>query len=105
MLDHRGQISIPATAARGPVFASAVVSYSLAYDAADFVDNDNLATELEAQIQNSIALIGTIRKPSIDLIVFAKRWGFIPVKAQKNIQVTTQRGIMTMLHTLLSSRF
>ena len=48
MLDHQGQISIPATAARGPVFVSAVVSYSLAYDATDVMDNDNLAPALEA---------------------------------------------------------
>ena len=40
--------------ARGPVFVSAVVLYSLAYDAADVMDNDNLATALEAQIQISI---------------------------------------------------
>ena len=69
MLDHQGQISIPTTAARGPVFVSTVVSYSLAYDAADVIDNDNLATALEAQIQITIALIGTIRKPSTDPIV------------------------------------
>ena len=73
MLDHCGQISIPATAARGPVFVSTVVSYSLAYNATDVVDNQNLTTALEAQIQVSIALIGTVRKPSIDPIVLAKR--------------------------------
>ena len=28
MLDHQGQISIPATVARGPVFVSTIVSYS-----------------------------------------------------------------------------
>ena len=66
VLDHQGQISIPATGARGPVFASAVVSYSLAYDTADVMDNDNLATALEAQIQINVALIGMVRKPSID---------------------------------------
>ena len=48
MLDHQGQISIPTTATRGPVFISTVVSYSLAYDAADVMDNDNLAIALEA---------------------------------------------------------
>ena len=63
MLDHQGQISIPTTVARGPVFVSAVVLYSLAYNAADVMDNDNLATALEAQIQISIVLIGTVREP------------------------------------------
>ena len=85
MLHHQGQSSIPATAARGLVFVSAVVSYSLAYDTADIMDNDNLATALEAQIQISIVLIGTVRKPSIDPIVLVKRWGITPEKAQKTI--------------------
>ena len=35
MLYHQGQISIPATSARGPVTVSAVASYSLAYNDAD----------------------------------------------------------------------
>ena len=72
MLDHQGQISIPTTAARGPAFVSTIVSYSLAYDAADAMDNDNFATALETQIQISIVLIGMVRKPSIDPIVLAK---------------------------------
>ena len=33
MLDHQGQIRIPATVARGPVFVSVVVLFSLSYDA------------------------------------------------------------------------
>ena len=102
MLNHQGQISIPATAARGPVFVSAVVSYSLAYNAAVAMDNDNLATALEAQIQISMVLIGMVRKPSIDPIVLVKRWGIAPEKAQKTIKVTAQRGIRTMIHPLLS---
>ena len=63
MLDHQGQINIPAAVTRGQVFVSAVVSYSLAYDAADVMDNDNLVTALLAQIQISIVLICTVRKP------------------------------------------
>ena len=55
--------------ARGPVFVSAVVLYSLAYYAADVMDNDNLAAALESQIQISIVLIGMVRKPSIEPIV------------------------------------
>ena len=102
MLDHQGQISIHVTAARGPVFVSAVISYSLAYDVADVMDNDNFATALQAQIQISIMLIGTVRKPSIYPIVLAKKWGITPEKAQKTIQFTTQRGIRTIPHSLLS---
>ena len=90
---------------RGPVFVSAFVSYSLAYDAADVMDNDNLATALESQIQISIALIGIVRKPSIEPIVLAKQWGITPEKAQNTIKATTQRGIRTMLHPLFSRRF
>ena len=44
MLDHPGEISIPATVARGPLFVSTVFSYSLAYDATDVMDTDNLAS-------------------------------------------------------------
>ena len=102
MLDHQGQISIPVTVARGPVFVSTVISYSLAYNAADVMDNKNLATALKAQIQMSLVLIGTVRKPSIKPIVFLKRWGITPEKTQKTIKATTQRGIRTMLHTSLS---
>ena len=68
MTNHWGQINVPSTVARGPVFVSAVVSYSLAYNAG----NDNLAAALESQIQISIALRGTVRKPSIDPIVLEK---------------------------------
>ena len=102
MFDHQDQIIITATASREPVFVNAVVSYSLAYDVADVMDNDNLASALKVQIQISIVLIETIRKPSIDLIALAKRWGITPEKAQKTIHATTQRGIRTMLHPLLS---
>ena len=57
---------------RGPVFVSAVISYSLVYDAANVIDNDNMAAVLSAQIQVSIALIGTARKPLVEPIVLAK---------------------------------
>ena len=96
MINHQGQISISAKVPRWPVFISAVVSHSLACDATNVMDNDNLVTALEPQIQISIVLIGTVRKPSIDLIVLAKWWGSTPEKAQKIIQGTTQKGIKTM---------
>ena len=35
MLNHQGQISIPDTVARRPVYVSIDILYSLAYDAAD----------------------------------------------------------------------
>ena len=105
MLDHWAQISIPATAGRGPVFVITVVSYSLAYDATDVMDNNNVVTALESQIQISAVLTGMVRKQSVEPIVLAKRWGITPEKAQKTIQATTQRGIRTMLYTSLSRRF
>ena len=46
-----------------------------------------------------------VRIPSLELIVLAKRLSITPEKAQKTIQATTQRGIRTMLHPLLSRRF
>ena len=98
MLNHQGQISIPATVIRGPAFVGAVISYSLAYDATDVMD----PTALSAQIQISIALIATVRKLSVEPIVLAIRWGITPEKAQKTIQATTQKGMRTMTHLLLS---
>ena len=74
MVDHQGQISITATASRRPVFISTVVSYSLAYDAVDVMDNENLAIALEAQIQISIALIGMVIKLSIDALILAIKY-------------------------------
>ena len=101
MVNHQGQISILATVTRGPAYVSAVVTSSLAYNAADVMNNENIATALAAQIQISIGLIGMVRKPSVKLIVLAKRWDITPEKAQKAIQATMQRGIRTMLHPLL----
>ena len=97
---HPDLISIPTTVSRRPVYVSAVISYSLAYDGTDVTDNDNLATVLSAQIQISI-LIGMVRKWTIEQIVLVKRWGITPEKAQKTIQATTKRGIWTMPHPLL----
>ena len=71
------------------------------YDAADVMDNDNLATDLLAQIQISIALIGMVRKQSGESIILAKRWDITTEKAQKSIQATRHRGIRTMFHPLL----
>ena len=69
------------------------------------MDNVNLAIELSVQIQISIALIDTVRKMAKYPIVLAKRWVITPEKAQKTIKATMQRGILTMLHHLLSRLF
>ena len=69
------------------------------------MDNDNLAIGLSAQIQISIELIGTVRKPSVMQIVFANRWDITPEKTQKTIQATTQKEIQTMLYPLLLRQF
>ena len=47
---HLSKISIPASAARRPVYVSAVISHSMAYDATNVMHNNNLATALSAQI-------------------------------------------------------
>ena len=64
MLDHLGQIAIPATVAKGPVYVSAVVTFSLAYDTFDVMDNGNLANASSAQIQIIIVLKGMIKSTS-----------------------------------------
>ena len=91
--------------ARVPVFASIIFSYSLVYDATDIMDNNNLATSLLAHIQVSIALIGTVKEPSVEPIILAKWWGNAPDKAQKNIQATIQREIWTMFHPSVTRWF
>ena len=93
---HRGQISNPATTARLLVFVNAIILYSLAYDAADVMDDDSLATALTDQIQVSTALIGMVRKPSVKPLVLAMQWGMTPKKAQKTFQATTWRRIWTV---------
>ena len=104
MINHQGQISIHATVAREPVFVSINVSYSLAHDAADVIDNDNLAAAIESQNQIIIRLIGAVRKASTDPIVLAKQWGITLEKAQRTIQATTQRGMRTKLQPSFSRR-
>ena len=58
----------------------------------DIMDDDNFVTALEDQIKISVALIWMVRKQSIKPMQ----------KAQKTIQVTTQTGVMTIFHPLLS---
>ena len=60
--------------AKEPVYVSTIIMYSLAHDATDVMDNNNLATALIAQIQISITQVGRIRKLSIEPIILAKRW-------------------------------
>ena len=86
MLEHPSQVSIPATAGREPGFVSTVILYSLAYDAPGIVDDDNIATELLAQIQVSIVLISSVRKLLVEQIVLVKQWRINPEKVQKTIQ-------------------
>ena len=62
MSDHQGQIKFLAIVIKGPVFISMGVLYSLAYDAIDVMNDDNIATVLSAQIQVILVLIGTVRK-------------------------------------------
>ena len=100
MLDHWSQIILFATAARRPVYIRTLTSYSLAYAATNVIDN--LPTALSAHIQISIALIGMVRKPSVEPIILAKRWGITPEKAQKTIQAAMQRGSKTMLNPIFS---
>ena len=63
MIHHQGQISIPAPVIRGPVFVGTVISYSLAYNDADVIDNDSIAADRETQIQ--IRVLATIMCASI----------------------------------------
>ena len=66
MSNHQGQNILPTATARGLAFVDTVVFYPLAYDAINFMDDDNLVTALPAQIQISTSLIGTGRKLSVN---------------------------------------
>ena len=72
MKDHQEQKIVPAIAEKVLVFIGIVVLYSLAYDTINVMYVDNFVTALTAKIQKSIALIGTVRKASIEPNVLAK---------------------------------
>ena len=72
MADHQGQIFLFAMMLRGSILISAIIFYSLAYAILDIMDDDNFATALEDQILISAALIGMVRKSSIQSIIMAK---------------------------------
>ena len=59
--------------------------------------------------QNSLGarkpLFGMVRELSIEPIVLAKQLEITMKKAKKSVQVTSQRGIMTILHPSLSRQF
>ena len=69
------------------------------------MDNDILMNALSAQIEISIALIGMVRKPFVEPIVLAERWGITQEKVQKTVKAKSQRGIRTKLHSSLSRQF
>ena len=77
---------------RGSEYFSAVVSCSLAFHAADVMDDNNLLTALSTQIQISVTPIGMVRKPSVEPTVLAKSWDITPEKALKTIQARMKRG-------------
>ena len=46
---------LPIRGAKGQAFISAIILYSLAWDATDVIDDGNLATELSAQIRSAFS--------------------------------------------------
>ena len=69
--------------ATGLVFISAVISYSLAYDAIDAINDDSFATALTAH-KITVLLIGMVRKQSIGPIILSKQKGTLG-KAQTTV--------------------
>ena len=65
MTDNQGKLIIPATMTRQEVLVS--ILYSLTFNAVDVTDDDNLATTSWAQIHVSIALMGIVKKSSVEL--------------------------------------
>ena len=62
-------IIIPTTMARGAIFVSIGILYSLACNAIDVIDDDNFESSPTAQILISVALIETVGMLSIESIV------------------------------------
>jgi hypothetical protein len=52
-----------------------------------------------------MSVSSTAKKYQVDAPMLAKNWGISLEQAAKTIQVTTQRGLMTVLHPSLSRRF
>ena len=85
---YKLRIDHPATAARGLMFISAVVSHSLAYDANDVMNKSNFAIAVDNHVFRT-ALIGMIRKWLIELMVLVLCVITLQI-AQRNTLVTTQ---------------
>ena len=70
-----------------------------------FLNDDNFVTALSGQIQVSVALIGTVKKPPIEPTVLTKWWGITLQKTQKSIQVTMKEelGLCSILLCLGNS--
>ena len=94
---QKKRISIPSTAGRRPVYVSAVISYFLAYDAANVLNNYNLATT-SSKIHICITWIGTARQLLIEFTFLAEKWGITCERAQKTIQDPLQRGFCILLN-------
>ena len=72
-----------------------------AHDVADFMDNNNFATELESFVNTSLlplAQVNAKKVSGLDHLVLAKKWGISPKKALNTIHCSTQHGVHTVLH-------
>ena len=127
MLNYRGHTiaasnteAIPGTAVvrKADVPTWNLSQVSLQYDTADLLEPENFEQALEETVNISLVQVnptpetyaisqvrsGT-RRGEVGYIDLATRWG-IPLKtAEKTVQMTTQRGVRTVLHPTLSRRY
>ena len=68
-------------------------------------DDDSFALMLEQNVAVTISEVTTRPKIALNHLELAKRWGIPPDRAKQTVQMTTQRGIRTILNPTLSRRF
>ena len=83
------------------------VTASTNVDAADITANKNLGLALEVNVcvLSKLCKVGMLRSktsPKIDHITLSKKWGISSAMAKRTVKRTTQRGVRTVTHPLLS---
>ena len=129
MVDHQGNVLQPRSKQRRPLMVVNSVTTSTCADAADLMESNNFAAQLERNVNishvctervinshsvselvaNEFPLkqgdISSRRKKQVDGATLAKRWNIDPRKAANTIKVTTQRGVRTCTRPSMSRRY
>ena len=86
------------------MYVSIVVSYSVAYDATDAMDNDNLATALLIKIQISIKLTGTVQKLLVEPIAWLKDRALPMRNLRRSFKLQCREGLRLCSEMIFASK-